>query len=325
MGKSVICVMASVLFVVINTIILFLKPSFSYAENDENNFQVYYQKWIATAIFMGTIIVSLLCVYFAISLSHIISFSLLAIECVLVVMYALVRYKCVTISSDDIKIERLFMKEINTNFNAISKVTYVPNAKLVIKLKRRGSFDVSFNSQNFYKLYKILLTKDLKYKTGRIPNDENHVYLTKYNITIHFPKTMFREFYQSDTYLYNSKYLFSARSLENKEYIEGYTKDSSVNLADFINIIQKDLEHHQFKFIKSQKQNINGYSFTIISANSKKNKDYMRLAYIYPDHDNYFVMYADILAEKEKEFMAKMQNAIQRSVYEDGKSKIVRV
>ena len=42
MIKSVICVVASVLFLVINTVTLFLKPEFDFAINDEENYCVYY-------------------------------------------------------------------------------------------------------------------------------------------------------------------------------------------------------------------------------------------------------------------------------------------
>ena len=42
MIKSVICIVATVAFIEINTAILILKPDFKYAINDENNYWVYY-------------------------------------------------------------------------------------------------------------------------------------------------------------------------------------------------------------------------------------------------------------------------------------------
>ena len=176
--KSVICVVCAVFFVIINTIILFLKPEFVFAKNDDNNYNVFYQKWIGTVVFMATITISLFCIYFSISLKLIISYSLLTIECLLLVIYALCKYKCVTVNGDDIKVQRLFRKELNTKFSKISLVTYYPNAKVIVKITKNKVFDVSFNSENFHKFYKSLLKNDIKFKTSYIPNDENNVYLT---------------------------------------------------------------------------------------------------------------------------------------------------
>lgn len=325
MIKSVICIVAAVFFIVINTIILFLKPEFIYAKNDNENYCIYYQKWIRTMIYMGTLIMALFCIYFSINLNHVIGYILLTLECLLVVSYSLCKYKGITINGEDIKVERLFRKELNTNFSKIEKVLYIPNAKIVVKLKKRESFDVSFNSENFYKFYSALIDRDVKFKTGRIPRDESLVYLTKYNITVHFPKTMFREFYQNKYYLRNSKYLFSARSLENHEYIEGYYKESAKELNDFVELIKNDLALNEFKYISDTKENIDGYDFVVIKNKSQIEKEKGRLAYIYQDRDNYFVIYADYLLNKEEEFANKMRNAIKRSAYEDGKSRIVRV
>lgn len=323
--KSVICVVAAVFFVVINTMILFLKPQFSYAKNDNDNYQVFYLKWVGTSIYMITIIISLVCIYFAINTKILISCLLLTIECASVVCYALCRYKCVTINNDNIKVERLFEKDLNTNFNSIARVVYEPNARLAIKLKRKGFFETSFNSENFRKFYLDLIKHDVKFKTGKIPDDSNHIYLTKYNITIDFPKTMFREFYQSDTFLKNSRYLFSARSLENHEYIEGYIKESTLDIKEFVELISKDLNQNGYKYISDCKTSIGGYNFTLISSENKKDSKQMRYAYLYKDTDNYFVLYADFLKDDENAFKAKMENAIRRSVYEDGKNKIARV
>lgn len=325
MIKSVICVVTAVLFIVINTIILFLKPDFTFVRNDNENYAVYYQKWIRTVVFMSTIIMALFSIYFAINLSHTMAYILLFLECLLLVIYSLCKYKCITVMGEDIKVERLFRKELNTTFAKIDKVIYTPNARITVKLKKQGTFDVSFNSERFYKFYNSLMDHKVKFKTGRIPKDENHVYLTKYNITVHFPKTMFREFYQNKAYLRNSKYLFSARSLENSEYIEGYYKESSKDLADFVELIKNDLSVNKFKYLSDEKTNIDGYDFVIVKSLNKTEKDKGRLAYIHPDRENYFVIYADYLLEKEEDFMNKMSSAIKRSVYEDGKQRIVRV
>ena len=266
MIKSVICIVGAVIFIVINTIILFLKPDFNFAINDKENYVVYYQKWIRSVVYMSTLIMALFCIYFAVNLSHVLAYCLLVLECLLVVIYALCKYKGITINGENIKVERLFRKELNTKFSNITKVIYMPNARISIKLKKKIGFDVSFNSENFYKFYYSLIDHDVKFKTTRIPNDENHVYLTKYNITIHFPKTMFREFYQNKSYLRNSKYLFSARSLENHEYIEGYYKESGKELSEFVELIKNDLALNEFKYVSDKKENIDGYDFTILKT-----------------------------------------------------------
>ena len=325
MIKSVILIVGAVLLLVINTIILFLKPEFTYAVNDEDNYCVYYQKWIRVIVFMGTIIIFLFSSYFAVNLHHILSGILLFLECIMVVIYALVKYKGITVSGDSFLVQRLFRKNLDTKFSNVTKVSYLPNARIDVKLKNRDSFDVSFNSENFYRFYKTLIKQKVKFKTGIISNTENHVYLTKYNITIHFPKTMFREFYQNSRYLRNSKYLFSGRSLDNCEHIEGYMKESNKELSEFVELIKNDLQLNEYKYVSSGKQNIDGYDFTVIKALDKTDKEYGRFAYIYQDVDNYLVIYADYRLENEEAFAKKMDNAIKRSVYEDGKSKLVRV
>lgn len=323
--KGTICVVTAVFFVIINTIVLFLKPQFSYAKNDQENFCVYYQKWIETLLYMGSIIVSLLCIYFSVELKLYISYAFLAIEFLLVVTYSLCKYKCVTVTGEKIKVERLFEKDVNTTFNGIESVTYIPNAKLFFKLKKQRSFEVSFNSENFRRLYRALLRHDLKFKTGRIPDDENHVFLSRYNITIDFPKTMFREYYQNDTYLKNSKYLFSARSLENHEYLEGYCKESPLSVKEFCELIKKDLNKDGFKYSKSTKAEFDGLKFTILKSINKKDDNFARIAYIYAVNEEFFVMYADILTKNEESFNKKMSNCIRCSLYEDRKSRLARV
>jgi len=325
MAKSIICIICAILFIVINISILLLKPEVKFAQNDQDNYCVYFQKWIGTVVFMATIIMAIFCLYFAINMKIAIAYFVLFIECILAVIYALVKYKIIIVSGDEIHVERLFCKDLHIKFSNISLVTYIPNAKIVIKAKRKESFDVSFNSENFYTFYHTLLEKKVKFKTGRIPSSENHVYLSKYNMTIHFPKTMFREFYQSKNYLRNSKYLFSARSLENNEYIEGYYKESSKELSDFIDIIKNDLTLNGFNYVDKEKENIDGFDFTVIKALNDEDKDLARLAYIYQDVDNYFVIYADYLKGNEELFISKMKKAIQRAAYEDSKNSIAKI
>ena len=319
MIKSVICITTAVFFIVINTVILFLKPEFTYAINDESDYCVYYQKWIRSVVFMGTIIVALFTIYFAVNLYHIIAFSLLSIECLTVIIYALCKYKGITVCGNKIRVQRLFRKDINITFEGISNVIYVPNARLVVKVKRNESFDVSFNSENFHKFYNSLINSNVKFKTGKIPKSDDHIYIPKYNMTIEFPKTMFREFYQSSTYLRHSRYLFSARSLEKHEHIEGYYKESSKDLNDFVEIIKTDLGVNNFKVLKEFKSPIDGFNFTVIKAISNDNKENGRLAYIYQDINSYFVIYADYLISSEEAFIKEMNTAIRQTLYLDTK------
>ena len=325
MIKGAICVVTAVFFVIINTIILFFKQTITYAKNDQENFCVYFQKWIGTLLYMGTIIVSLLAIYFASAFKFYLAYAFLIMECVLLITYALCKYKCVIVNGENIKVERLFKKELNITFNSIEKVTYIPNAKLVFKLKNKEQFDVSFNSENFRRLYRCLLKHDLKFKTGRIPDDENHVYITKYNITVDFPKTMFREYYQNDTYLKNSKYLFSARSLEYHEYLEGYTKESPLNLKEFCELIKKDISKDGYKYSKSAEEEFDGLKFTILKSIGKKDDNKARIAYIYETDGEYLVIYADILTKNEEIFNKRMKDCIRTSLYEDGRSRLSRV
>lgn len=325
MIKSVICITAAVFFIVINTVILFLKPEFTFAINDENDYCLYYQKWIRSVVFMGTIIIALFTIYFAVNLYHIIGFSLLSIECLMVIIYALCKYKGITVCGNKIKVQRLFRKDINTTFDNITNVLYVPNARLVVKIKRNESFDVSFNSENFHKFYNGLINNNVKFKTGKIPKTDDHVYIAKYNMTIEFPKTMFREFYQSSTYLRHSRYLFSARSLENHEHIEGYYKESSKDLNDFIEIIKTDLGVNNYKVIKETKKAIGDFNFIVIKAIDKGNKENSRLAYIYQDVNSYFVIYADYLTNNEEAFINKMNFAIRQTLYLDTKYSFTKI
>ncbi len=323
--KSVICIVCAVFFVIINTIILFLKPEFVFAKNDNENYNVYYQKWIGTIVFMSTLTVALFCIYFAINLNLIISYSLLVIECILLVIYALCKYKCVTVNGDDVKVLRLFRKELNTKISKFQQVMYYPNAKVVVKVGKNKTFDVSFNSENFHKFYKTLLKNDVKFKTSRIPNDENNVYLTKFNISIKFPKTMFREYYQSHSYFRNSVYLFSARSLENKEYIEGYLKESSKSMEEFTDLVKNDLALNGFKVVSDKKEAIDGYDFMVVKSLSTFEEGKGRIAFIYQLKNKYFVLYTDYLLKNELDFYSKIKNSIHKPLYEDGKSRLTRV
>ena len=325
MAKSIICIICAVLFIIVNISILLLKPEVNFAQNDQDNYCVYYQKWIGTVVFMATIIMAIFCLYFAINMRIAIAYILLLLECILVVIYALVKYKVIIVNGDDILVERLFCKDTKIKFQNITKVIYIPNAKISIKAKRKDSFDISFNSENFYTFYHSLLDKGVKFKTGRIPSSENHVYLSKYNMTIHFPKTMFREFYQNKYYLRNSKYLFSARSLENSEYIEGYYKESSKEVNDFIELIKNDLVLNGFTVLSDGKDNIDGFDFSIIKSSFNDDKSKHRMAYIYQDINNYFVLYADYLKDNEELFTNQMKNSIKRAAYEDSKNRIARI
>lgn len=325
MIKSVICIVASVLFLVINTVTLLLKPEFNFAINDEENYCVYYQKWIRTIVFMATIIIALICMYFAINLQIVISLCLLTIECLLVVIYNLVKYKGITVNGENIKVERLFRDVINTKFSKITNVYYTPNARLSIKLSNRKTFDVSFNSENFHKFYTSLIEANIKFKTGRVPGEESHVYLSKHDMTIRFPKTMFREYYQSKYYLRNSKYLFSARSLDNKEYIECYYKESGKNFDEFIDLIKTDLKVNEFKVGKKVEETIDGYDFTLVEAVNKNDDSKGRTAYVYKEKDGYIVLYCDYQLKEKENFYIKMNDAIRKPAYEDGKSSFSRI
>ena len=225
----------------------------------------------------------------------------------LLVIYALCKYKCVTVNGDDIKVQRLFRKELNTKFSKISLVTYYPNAKVMVKITKNKVFDVSFNSENFHKFYKSLLKNDIKFKTSYIPNDENNVYLTKCNMSIKFPEKMFREYDQQHSYFRNSVYLFSARSLENKEYIEGYLKESNKDITEFTELVKNDLALNEYKFVKEQTEVIDGYEFIVLKSISKLNPDEGRIAFIYNDKKGkYFVLYTNYLLKNEMEFYSKM-------------------
>jgi len=326
MTKSVICVICAVVFLLIITIIACLKPSVNYARNDEDNYCVYFQKWISTVVFMCTIIMALFCIYFAVNqMNHIIAYLLLVLECMLLVIYSLTKYKAITVNEENIRVERLFRKDIETKFKNISRAYYVPNAKLSIKLKRLQNFDVSFNSENFHKFFNSLIKYNVKFKTSKVPSDLNHVVLNKFGITIKFPKTMFREYYQSKAYFRNSQYLFSARSLEHQEYIEGYIKESGKELLEFIEIIKTDLALNEFKYVSDKKEILDGFDFTVIKAISKIDDQKARYAFVYKEKDNYLVLYCDYLLKDELDFYAKIKSAIRAVKYEDGRNSLTRV
>ncbi len=323
--KSAICIVAAFVLLIINTIMICLKSNPVYAKNDKENYSVFYQKWIKTVMFMGAIIAALFCIYFAINLKYLICFVLLGIECILVVIYALCKYKCVTVNGEKIIVERLFQKKLETSYDEISLVTYYPNAKIFVKLKKKGSFELSFNSENFHRFFVSLMMHKVKFKTTRVPNDENHVVLTRYNMTINFTKSMFREFYQGKRYFHNSTYLFSARNLEREEYIEGYYKESNKELNEFIEIIKTDLSINNFTIDKEYKDNFDGFDFMVITCRDNEDSLYRRCAYVYKDVDNYFVLYCDYLGEKEESFLNQMKENIRRSEFDDGKQRLVRI
>ena len=145
-------------------------------------------------------------------------------------------------------------------------------------------------------------------------------------MSIKFPEKMFREYYQQHSYFRNSVYLFSARSLENKEYIEGYLKESNKDITEFTELVKNDLALNEYKFVKEQSEVIDGYEFIVLKSISKLNPDEGRIAFIYNDKKGkYFVLYTNYLLKDEMEFYSKMKIAIHRPLYEDGKSRLVRV
>lgn len=325
MIKSVIFVTASVFLLILNTIMICLKSTPVYAKNDKENYSVFYQKWIKTVVFMSTIVISLFCIYFAINFKHIVSEVLLVIQCLLVVIYALCKYKCININGEKIVVERLFQKPIEVTYSDISQVTYIPNAKILVKLKKKKSFDVSFNSENFHRFFVSLMMHKVKFKTDRIPKDEDHVFLSKYNMIIDFPKPMFREFYQGRRYFHNSNYLFSARNLEKEEYIEGYYKESNKDVNEFVEIVKTDLSINNFSVEKEYKDNYDGYDFMILICKDNEDSLYRRCAYIYKDVNNYFVLYCDYQGLNEETFLNNMKNNIRKGRFEDVKSGLAKI
>lgn len=325
MVKSVICITAAVLFIIINTAILFLKSNFNYAINDEENYYLVFQKWVTTTIFMVTIIIGLLSISFAINLRHFLSYSLLCIECLLVIIYSLSKYKVITINGENIKVERLFRKELNIKFSSINQALYTPNGGINIKLKNKDSFEVSFNSENFHKFCSSLLKYNVKIKTGLIPYQDSHVFISKYMMTIRFPKTMIREYYQCKRFFRNSTFLFSARSYDFNEYIEGYNKESGKDTSEFVDFVKNDLLVNDFTDKKTYKETIDGFDFNIIDAIDNQDKTRGRSAYIYKSTNDYLVLYTDYNIENKEEFKVKMQKAIRKAAYEDGKTKFSRI
>ena len=323
--KSVICIVAAVFLLVIITTMACLKSTPIYAKNDKENYSVYYQKWIKVIMFMGTIILALFSIVFAIRLKIVLSLILLFLETIMVVLYALCKYKCVTVNGEKITVERLFQKKFETNYDDIQSVYYVPNAKIVVRLKKKDMFELSFNSENFHRFFVSLMEHKVKFKTAHIRDDENHVCLTKYNMTIHFPKTMFRDYYQQKRFFHNSVYLFSARSLEHEWYMEGHYKESNKNIEDFIEIVKSDLAINDFTIQKDSKENFNGFDFNVITCKDNLNKEYARNAYIYKDTDNYLVLYCDYLKEDEETFKDSMKSIIAKTRFEDSKSRLVKI
>lgn len=319
------CALLSIFLTLMDVIVLLIKPDFSYALNDECNYMVVYQKWLRALLFVFTIIISVLCIYFAVNYKVAIGYGFLALQSIIVYCYILVRYKKIIVSDGTINVYRFMRKEIHVKFNDIAKVNYVPNAKIQIVLKTNQTFDASFNSDNFNTLYMDLLNHDIKFITGNIPTDSSYVYISMFDITIDFPKNMFREFYQGKTFFRNSHYLFSARNLETLEYIEGYYKNTDRELPEFIDIVKNDLNINGFKPIDNDKEVYDGLDFTIIKAIKEDGSDNARLAYIYHGYDSYFVIYADYLLKNETTFANKMKKAIRKSIYEDTRSSITRV
>ena len=302
-----------------------LKSNPVYAKNDKENYSIFYQKWIKTIMFMSAIVVALFSIYFALGFKPVISGALLAIECLLVIIYALCKYKCVTVNGEKITVERLFTKKIETDYDSISQVVYVPNAKIVVKLKKKGSFEVSFNSENFHRFFVSLMLHKVKFKTDRVPNDENHVYISELDMIINFSKSTFREFYQGRRYFHNSTYAFSARNLEKEEYIEGYFKESNKDLEEFLDIVKTDLAINNFKVDKEYKDNFNGFDFMIMTCVDSEDSLYRRCALIYKGDTKYFILYCDYQGVNEEAFISFMKNNIRKPVFDDVKSGLAKI
>lgn len=304
---------------------MLIKPDFSYALNDENNYMVTYQKWLRSLMFVFTIIMGVLSIYFAVNFKVATGYAFLGLQGIIVYCYILIRYKKIVVTDGTINVYRFMRKELHIKFSDISKVNYVPNAKIQVVLKNKLVFDTSFNSDNFNTFYMDLINHNIKFVTGNIPGDQSFVYISRFDITIDFPKTMFREFYQSKTYFRNSHYLFSARSLDNNEYIEGYYKDTDRELSEFIDIIRNDLNVNRYNYVDEVKTKINDLDFTIIKSLSADNEKEGRLVYIYQGYDSYFVIYANYLLKNETTFSNKMNKAIRKAEFIDTRSSISRV
>lgn len=326
MEKSVICIACAVFFIIINTVVLFLKPQLSYAKNDKENYTVYYQKWIGTVVFMATIIMAVFCIFMAINNNHKTSFILLSLECLLVIIYVLIKYRGIVVNEDEITVQRLFAHDFSLKFDEISHAVYTPNARLKIKCKKKSNFVVTYNYDNFFTFYHGLMKHNVKFKTPKVSSSENKVFIDFYNLSIYFPKTMYREFYQNKRFLRNSSYLFSARSVDNHEIIEGYYKEFDRGIKAFIEYIKKDLELNDFT-VRGNVEEVkyDGFDFSLIKAIDNRKKHNERIAYIYHEGKNYFVLYADFFLENEKSFMKKMSKALRRATYEDTKNKLIRV
>ena len=326
MVRSVIFILASVCLLILDTIMACLKYNQTYAKNDKENYSVYYQKWIKAIMFMSAIVVSLFCLYFAVNIEKsLICGCLLGIQCLLVVIYAICKYKCVTVNGEKIIVERLFQKRLETTYSDISSVVYVPNAKIVIRLKKKRFFEVSFNSENFHRFFISLMQHNVKFKTDRVPKDQNHVFLSKYNMVIDFVKPMFREFYQGKRYFHNSNYLFSARNLEKQEYIEGYYKESNKDVSEFVEIVKADLSINNFKIDKEYKDNYDGFDFMIITCTDNEDSLNKRCVYIYKDVTTYFVLYCDYLGINEEAFINNMKTHLHKARFEDIKTGLAKI
>lgn len=323
--KSILLIFNALILIAVNIAILLLKPTKGYAFNDDDEYYLTYQKWIRTVGFMCTIFFALISIYFSVYMKHFFGAFFLCLECIFVIIYTLTKTKVIRIKTDEIIVERLFRKDIKTKFSSITRVYYIPNSKMELKLKSRKHFEISFNSDNFQRFYNDLLNRKIAFKTGRITSTSNMVYLTKYNITIHFPKTMFREYYQSETYFRNSKYLFSARSLDNEEYLEGYLKESQKEVDEFIELVENDLKVNGFESINKETVNLDSFKFTLIESINKKDKSIGRTAFVHRDTDNYLILYATYNMDDKEKYIKNLCDGIMKSAYEDGKNTIVRV
>lgn len=322
MINNYVCVILSMFLILMEVLVYYIKPDFSYAINDEHNYVVSYQRWIRVVLFSFSIGIAVLVIYFAVNQMVNIAYAFLGLQAIIDYCYILTRYKKVVVTDENIYVYRFMRYYIECKFNDISKVNYIPNSRIQILLNNKLKFDVSFNSNNFNTLYMDLINHNVKFKTGNIPGDQTYVYIEKFDITIDFPKSMFREYYQSKTYFRNSHYIFSARSLENHEYIEGYYKDTDRELNEFIEYVKNDLSVNGYKCKKEIQEVINELNFTIIKSVNNDNPEEGRYAYIYHGYDSYFVIYATYLMGDEVFLANKLKKAIRKSIYEDTRDAI---
>lgn len=325
LANSWICVILSVFLILIEVVVYYIKPDFSYAINDEENYVVRYQKWLRAVFFVFSAVMAVLCIYFAVNYQVKTGYAVVGLQTIITYCYILIRYKRIVVSDGRIHVYRFMRENLDIKFSDISKVNYVPNAKIQVVLKDKTVFDASFNSDNYNTFYNDLIKHGVKFKTGNIPYDQSYVYISKYNLTMFFPKNTFREYYQSKTYFRNSRYLFSARNLESKFYIEGFTRDTSHELDEFIGVVKNDLVVNGYSPKTVKDENFNDLMFTSIKAVNKEDAAEERAAFIYHGFDSYFVLYVTYLAESRDAVLKSIKAGTKKAIYEDTRSITTRV